>query len=446
MQSRPIEIFYLFFQGILTFQVLLFGILYVITKKKDLLYYTLFLFFAAAYFFINAPYTFFGIPEEKVWNSTWYDYFNTPVIIVENLFYLLFLKAFFEDVTADKIVHRVLYTSLLLIPGLLLLFLILTVVKTDKQLIYYTVKMISVIPALAVAYVVLKRKPPFGILVANGLLCTIAGTCMTVFMIILRNNEVHHLLTDGYPLLFIRLGILGDMIFYLAAILTKWHTQEKLLAVEKWQSKLAVEQMRNKISSELHDDLGSTLSGLSMYSYMIDDLLRAGKYEEATKSARIIQKSAGEMVQNLNELVWTINPDQDNLQKLTARLEEYATNMGLLKNMKVRINVPDHLEGAILAVETRRNVYLFCKEAINNAVKYSTGTLLELNIKQLQGCLEFSISDNGCGFDEQMIRRGNGLENMQKRAAAIDATVTIQSNPGEGTLVKMQLKLPGEMG
>ena len=108
MQSRAIEVFYLLFQGVLVFQVLVFAVLYFITRRKDLLYYSLFLFFAAAYFFINAPYTFFGVPEEVVWNSSWYDYFNTPTIIIENLFYLLFLKVFFADITKDRTVTSVL--------------------------------------------------------------------------------------------------------------------------------------------------------------------------------------------------------------------------------------------------------------------------------------------------------------------------------------------------
>jgi hypothetical protein len=106
----------------------------------------------------------------------------------------------------------------------------------NKQSIFYTVKMISVIPAAVVAYIILKRKIPFASLVANGLMCTIAGTSITVFMIVLGNNGVHNLFTVGYPLFFIRLGILGDMIFYLAAILKKWHLQEKQFALEKMQS------------------------------------------------------------------------------------------------------------------------------------------------------------------------------------------------------------------
>lgn len=441
MQSRAIEVFYLLFQGVLVFQVIIFGVLYSITPKKDILYYSLFLLFAAAYYFINAPFTFFGVPEETVWKSAWYGYINIPVIIIENLFYLLFLRAFFAGITTDRILIRLLGFTLWMVPFLLLLFIFFKVLQIENELIYYTVKMIAIIPAAVVTYIILKRKPPFAIIVANGLLCTITGTCITVFMIILRNNGVHHLFTDGYPLFFIRLGLLGDMVFYFTAILNKWHFQEKQLAVEKLESQLAIENLRNKISGELHDDFGSTLSGISMYSYMLKNSLQLGKYEEAKQSVNIIQKSANELTHNLSDLVWTINPERDTLQKIFDRLEEYATDMAMIKNMRVKVNIPEHLHEHSLPMESRHNIYLFCKEALNNAVKYSEGTLLELNIKEVDHKLEFSVRDNGKGFDSVMVRRGNGLKNMQKRADEIGAKLMVQSKLDEGTSVLLQYKI-----
>jgi signal transduction histidine kinase len=78
---------------------------------------------------------------------------------------------------------------------------------------------------------------------------------------------------------------------------------------------------------------------------------------------------------------------------------------------------------------------------INNAVKYSGGSLLELTIKEVNGKLEFSVSDNGKGFDAVMVRRGNGLENMQKRADEMGERLILKSKLNEGTLVSMQIKL-----
>jgi signal transduction histidine kinase len=288
---------------------------------------------------------------------------------------------------------------------------------------------------------VLKRKLPFSSLVAKGLLCTITGTFITVSLIVLRNYQVHHLFTDGYPLLFIRLGILGDMVFYQAAIFKKWHYQEKQLAVEKVKSELAVEQLRNKISSELHDDFGSTLSGISMYSYMTSDLLKCGEYEKATQSLGIIQKSANQMVSSLSDLVWTINPKQDSFEVLLDKLEEYGREICAAKNIAFNMLYNDNVFKNLLSMEVRHQIYLFAKEAINNAVKYSGASAIEMLIKEADGELVFSVNDNGIGFDPVLARSGNGLANMQKRADEIGALLILRSNESLGTHVSMQCKI-----
>ena len=194
----------------------------------------------------------------------------------------------------------------------------------------------------------------------------------------------------------------------------------------------AVMQERLRISRELHDEVGATLSGIAMYSHLAKEQVKTNQITEMEKSLNVMQQSSGEMVNKLNDIVWLINPDQDSLQKLAERLEEYARDMAAIKNMKVKITMPPKIVELSLPMENRRNIYLFCKEAINNAVKYSQGSLLELVIKETDGKLEFSVSDNGKGFDAVMVRRGNGLENMQKRADEIGAKLILHSKLNEG--------------
>jgi signal transduction histidine kinase len=155
----------------------------------------------------------------------------------------------------------------------------------------------------------------------------------------------------------------------------------------------------------------------------------------------IIQRSADEMTHNLNDLVWTINPTQDSVGKLIEKLEDYSRDMAAIKNMDVKIHVPEKYEDINLLVESRRNIFLFCKEAINNSIKYSNATLLQLTVKELDGKLEFSVTDNGKGFDAEIVRRGNGLDNMQKRADKIGAKLILQSKENEGTTVCLQCKI-----
>ena len=207
------------------------------------------------------------------------------------------------------------------------------------------------------------------------------------------------------------------------------------------QSLHALLSERLRISSELHDEVGATLSGIAMYSHLTKEQMKAGQTVEIEKSLNIMQQSSTQMVDKLSDIVWLINPEQDSLQKLVTRLEEYARDMAAIKNMQVKISVPEKIADINLPVENRRNIYLFCKEAINNAVKYSNATLLELTVKEVNGKLEFSVSDNGKGFDAVLVRRGNGLENMQKRADEIGAKLILQSKENEGASVSLQCKI-----
>jgi two-component system, NarL family, sensor histidine kinase UhpB len=214
------------------------------------------------------------------------------------------------------------------------------------------------------------------------------------------------------------------------------HTRQK--TEMELQSQQAILSERLRISSELHDEVGATLSGIAMYSHLTKEQLKSNQTTEIEKSLNVMHQSSAQMVDKLSDIVWLINPEQDTLQKLVTRLEEYATDMAAIKNMQIKINVPDKIADINLPVESRRNIYLFCKEAINNAVKYSNATLLELTVKEVNGKLEFSVSDNGRGFDAVMVRRGNGLENMQKRADEIGAKLIVKSKENEGVSVSMQ--------
>jgi two-component system, NarL family, sensor histidine kinase UhpB len=207
------------------------------------------------------------------------------------------------------------------------------------------------------------------------------------------------------------------------------------------QNTQALLSERLRISSELHDEVGATLSGISMYSHLTKEQMKHAQTAAVEKSLNIMQESSGDMVNKLNDIVWLLNPVQDTLQKLIQRLEEYAGEMTAIKNMKFQTAVPDQFLAQSLPVESRRNIYLFCKEAINNAVKYSEAGLLGLTVKENSNLLEVIISDNGKGFDVESVKRGNGLDNMQKRADELGADFNIQSKHCEGCVVSLKLKI-----
>lgn len=224
-------------------------------------------------------------------------------------------------------------------------------------------------------------------------------------------------------------------------LLAGWYGFYRFKKRKQLQSKQALMAERLRISRELHDEVGATLSGIAMYSHLAKEQIKANQTTEIEKSLNIMQQSTGAMVNKLNDIVWLINPDQDTLQKLIGRLEEYAIDMAAIKNIKVKITVPDKIAEINLPIDSRRNIYLFCKEAINNAVKYSQATKLELSAIEIKGSMEFAVRDNGRGFDTTMVRRGNGLVNMQKRADAIGAKLILESKENEGASISLQYKI-----
>ena len=214
---------------------------------------------------------------------------------------------------------------------------------------------------------------------------------------------------------------------------------EKMASLNKLQQAMLNERLR--ISRELHDDIGSTLSGIVLYSHLAEDQVQTQQEEKVKNSLNIIQQSANDMVNRLTDLVWAVNPEQNSLKDLMQKLEEYAMEMSVVKNIKVQVNAPESLRQLQLPAESRHNIYLFGKEAINNAVKYSHASLLELSAHYFDHAIEFTIRDNGNGFDMATVKKGNGLANMGKRAYEAAAIFSLQSAPKQGTVVSLQFKI-----
>ena len=211
---------------------------------------------------------------------------------------------------------------------------------------------------------------------------------------------------------------------------------------KKLQNQQEILKERLRISRELHDEVGSTLSGILMYSHLTREQIYAAKTDEVEKSLNSIQQSAVEMVEKLSDIVWLVNPEKDSLKKLIERLEQYAEDMAEIKGMEVKISISPKLANINLPVESRRNIYMFCKEAINNAVKYSQANVIELHMHETENRkIEISVSDDGKGFEKAKLQNGNGLVNMRQRAEDTGGEYSLQTFPGRGTKISLIFKI-----
>lgn len=205
--------------------------------------------------------------------------------------------------------------------------------------------------------------------------------------------------------------------------------------------RLRLANLRTKISQDLHDEVGATLSGIAMYSYITKSQLEGGDKQSVNQSLDIIKDNASEMVAKLNDIVWAVNPLEDNLFALTQRLKEFALQIATAKNLRLEFTANPNLESVKLSMEQRKNIYLICKEAINNAVKYSEASLLKIEVTVAQKDLSVLIADNGIGFQSASASKGNGLINMASRAKEINAELKIDGLGEAGTSVTLFCKI-----
>ena len=205
--------------------------------------------------------------------------------------------------------------------------------------------------------------------------------------------------------------------------------------------RLRLANLRTKISQDLHDEVGATLSGIAMYSYITKSQIESKDNVAVNNSLDIIKDNAGEMVAKLNDIVWAVNPVGDNLYALLERLRDFALQLTAAKNIKLEFLLPENLKQYKLKMEKRKNIYLICKEAINNAVKYSEANNIKINAQLINNQIYIVVQDDGKGFSSSAKSSGNGLMNMENRAKEIDGVLKIDGASGIGTSVNFNCKI-----
>ena len=211
--------------------------------------------------------------------------------------------------------------------------------------------------------------------------------------------------------------------------------QAKLLRLEKQH---AVEKERARIARDMHDDLGASLTQVAMLSDMA--LSRQGEDRETCISKT--SEVSRELVRNLDAIVWSVNPNNDSLEKFALYICEYLRMFLGTGPVSYRMEMPDDLPPLPLSAEVRHNLFLIIKEALNNVVKHSRANEVWFRLRFENSRLTISIEDNGKGFSSGTVEDfGNGLRNMRKRVEHLGGEFQLQSDPEKGTRVIVTLAL-----
>jgi two-component system, NarL family, sensor histidine kinase UhpB len=200
------------------------------------------------------------------------------------------------------------------------------------------------------------------------------------------------------------------------------------------KKKLEIEKIRTNIAADFHDELGSTLSSIALYTEIAnnDDFSNTRGVKNILLQ---IAESSRKTVLAMQDMIWSIQPKNDTMKDIIFRVREFAYPLAELQNINLQFNIEAGAELLSVLMEDRKNIYLIFKEALNNAFKYSSASNITIHIRKRDQLINMQIKDDGTGFDIQKIRKGNGLRNMIKRANQLRGLLLIESGAQDGTSI-----------
>ncbi len=252
------------------------------------------------------------------------------------------------------------------------------------------------------------------------------------------------------PIFYFELGIICSLISFLLGLfyknrlelITKIKEQEAMkLEVERqsFENKLTVyktqQEERNRISADMHDDLGAGMTTIRLYSELAKTRLEGQVVPELNK----ISSSANELIDNMNAIIWSMNNQNDSLENMIGYIRRYA--MEYLENtgIKPTVQIPEKLPNLVINGTIRRNIFLVIKEALQNVVKHSHASEVIITMSKEPDGFSLVIHDNGKGIDFENLRpHSNGLKNMKKRMEDINLDFKIENH--QGTFIRMYAK------
>jgi signal transduction histidine kinase len=211
--------------------------------------------------------------------------------------------------------------------------------------------------------------------------------------------------------------------------------------LQRAEQERTLERERARIAQDLHDELGSSLTRLSLLS----GLVKADREnpEQVELHAGKLSEAADQTVRALEEIVWAVRPGSDTLQSLMDYLAHFANELFDGNSAHCRLDLPSDMPALPLPPEMRHNIFLIVKEALTNSLKHAKAVEVHVQSKLSGRTLEIVVADDGKGFDPGSLAEGwrNGMGNMRRRTAAMNAKLDVQSTPGKGTTVTLSVDL-----
>jgi signal transduction histidine kinase len=206
------------------------------------------------------------------------------------------------------------------------------------------------------------------------------------------------------------------------------------------EREFAVEKERLRISKDMHDEVGASLTRISVLS----ELAKKQQTEpvKALQTITRISEISSDVVDEMSEIIWAMNPRNDTLDSFTSYIRQHASSYVESAEIEGTFSFPDQIPSYPMSSELRRNLFLTVKEAFHNIVKHSGAGYVHMSLYLDKLHLHIKIEDDGNGFDlEKLVTWGNGLANMRKRIEELEGSFDINSQVGKGTVIELAVSL-----
>lgn len=372
--------------------------------------------------------------------------------------YFLFIRKFLDTKTNHPFIDKTFRLGQYLILGFLGVYTVLYFFTNNfiwlNAFENITKQLLLIIGLLFIIYGIRRKDKLLGYLV-RGNIWLLVFSVLSFLLIVtplkfITDRESDFVFLNS-ALLYYEIGLVGELMYFLSGlahknrrdITEKAKESERLqLAnerkeIEKQMAILEAQQEeRNRISADMHDELGSGVTAIRLMSEIVKTKMKENvTLPEIDK----ISNSANDLITKMNTIIWTMSSSNDTVENLVTYIRTYALDFFENTNIECKFNIPAFIPNIQLSGEKRRNIFLAVKEALNNILKHARASKVIIDVEVTEK-LSISIQDDGIGVDFETIRRfGNGLKNMKSRLERVNGTFTIKNNGGALARFEMNL-------
>lgn len=439
--------FSIFCESVLFFMWFYFLIQYIILKKKEYLYYSVYLFLLGVYNLIALPGIFWQVDTNDASVIAGFDLFKRPVQHLSSIFYTLFVIHYLNLNKKNFKLYRFLRAVILIYALGSFTSFCFNFFSVPYDTAYFIFSFLFFPIQLYIVIVLLKTQIRYARYIVWGSIFLIIGSICTLALSLINNDpETYHWLKGMSPFVPVQLSVLADLFLYTIALQKKVADNEKHLIKLAFARQQATLQERERIVADLHDDVGGGLSSIRMVSDLMLQESKKQNNDSIANFAEKISASTKEIAQRMNTIIWSLNVKNDSIRNFAEYVRAFGLDYFEMSAVQFKSTLPDLLPAnSELSGEQRKNLFLILKEAFHNTLKHAKATACTVEMKVTNKTFVILVSDNGLGNHAKAAEvnkgSGNGLRNMQKRMNEINGKLDIQFlDVGTHLIIELPLK------